>query len=82
MLCCLWIEVFDRQGFLLGIRAEALERASEKPEGKLVLTFLECKSSAEELRETSAGQASTACCVGPGAAIECSKTVPVRLKPG
>lgn len=55
LLCSLWIEVFDRQGYLLGISAKAVEKASDKPEGKVVLTFLESKSSAKELKEISAG---------------------------
>lgn len=77
LLCSLWIEVFDRQGYLLGISAKAVERASAKPEGKLILTFLKSKSSAEVLREISAGQTSAACYVKAGTAIECSRTVPV-----
>ena len=76
MLCCLWIEAFDRQGYVLGISAKHL-KVSDKPEGKLVLTFLESTSSAEELREISARQTSTACYVKPSTAVECSRTVPV-----
>lgn len=61
----------------MGISDKAFEKASDKPEEKLVLPSVKTKSSAEELGETSADQTSAACCVKPGYATECNGTLPV-----
>lgn len=51
----------NQQGYFLSISTKALGSASDRPERKLVLTFVETKSSAEKLREVVTGQTSLAC---------------------
>lgn len=63
----------NQQGYFLSISAKVLGSESDRPERKLVLTFVENKSSAEKLREVVTGQTSLACCVELGNDIECSR---------
>lgn len=57
----------------MSVRAKALGSASDRLERKLVLTFVESKSSAEKLREVVTGQTYLACCVKLCNATECSR---------